>query len=313
METYASIDDVPLPALERDDVVAIKLHMGERGNRAHVRPGDVALLVRRIKQTGARVFLADTTTLYHRKRYTVEDYLKTARLNGFDEELIGCPIVIADEHGGKRVDGIDVAKGLLEANCLIVFSHATGHITTGFAAAVKNVAMGCVTKRGKRYIHSAAWPRYREDLCERCGDCTGICPFGFLVLKERIELNLKDCPACERCLNACPTGALYRPNGAMEECYRRYAESFKAVVSCFEKVFYINELNRVTRFCDCSTDPGEILCDGLGFVASEDAAELDLKSVEIISQEKPEARGVFGEKWENFSKHVLGRIMERND
>ena len=86
MTAYQSIDDVPLAGYDAGDVIAIKLHMGERGNATFVRPSDVAGLVGRIKDTGADVFITDTTTLYHRMRSTVEDYAETARLNGFTAE-----------------------------------------------------------------------------------------------------------------------------------------------------------------------------------------------------------------------------------
>ncbi len=304
VKLYASIDDVPLPQYASDELVAIKIHMGERGNHSHVRPEDVRSLVERVLSGGARAFVTDTTTLYQRKRATVKDYLETAAMNGFTERSIGCPVIIADSEGGGRAGSIDVAKALLDADCLLVFSHATGHITTGFAGSVKNVAMGCVTKTGKRYIHSAAWPRYRADSCKRCGACTEACPFGFVTLGEGVQLSLSNCPACERCLNACKNGGLYRPVGAMEECYKRYAETCKAVLGCFGRVFFINELNRVTRFCDCSQNPGPTVSPDLGFVASSDPIRADRESVSAITAAHPEAAEVFGRNWEDFIDKV---------
>jgi len=308
MEVFGSIESVPLPPMGGDDVVAGKLHMGERGNPSYIRPEDVRALVARVKGSGAEVFIADTTTLYQRKRSSVESYLETARINGFTEDYIGAPVVIADAEGGERRGNIDVAKGLLRANVLLVFSHATGHITAGFAAAIKNVAMGCVTKTGKRYIHSAGWPRYDRDSCVKCGECAEACPFGFIELREEgLKMNLKDCPACERCLGACEHGGLFRPPGAMAECYRRYAETFNAVVSSFDRVFYINELRRITRFCDCSVDPGPRISPDIGFLAGEDAVELDRLSAEMIMK-SPAARKALEPKWGEFISHFSGFI-----
>lgn len=308
MEVYRSIGQVPLPHFRPADVVAVKLHMGERGNKTHVKAEDVGRLVSRIKSDGARVFITDTTTLYPRKRATVGDYLETAAFNWYTEERIGCPVIIADADGGRKFGHIHVARGLLDANSLIVFSHATGHITTGFAGAIKNVAMGCVTKQGKRYIHGPAWPRHRDEQCRRCGVCVETCPFGFITLKDRIELDVRNCPACERCLRACQNGGLWRPPGAMKESYRRYAETCTTVISCFERVFYLTELNRVTKFCDCSTNPDPVISPDLGFIASNDPVTIDRESVRMIAEADPQASQVFGDKWESFianvSKHM---------
>jgi len=301
---YRSVLDVPLPQYGEGEVVAIKLHMGERGNKTYVRPEDVRILVQRLKDAGARPFLTDTTTLYQRKRANVKDYLETAALNGFTEQLIGCPVIIADAEGSERVGRIHVAKGLLRATSLVVLSHATGHISTGFAGALKNLSMGCVSKEGKRYIHGAAWPRYREESCKKCGDCVEACPFGFVVLKDRIELNLKNCPACERCLKACKEGGLWRPEGAMEECYRRYAETCRAVLSRFPRALFINEIRRVTRFCDCSVDAGDVISPDIGFLASEDPVEIDRETVRLIVERNPDAAQAFGERWTEFIESV---------
>ena len=305
MVIHGNIDEVPLPDYRRGDQVAIKLHMGERGNRHHVGPGDVAILVERIKSSGADVFVADTTTLYRRKRATVEDYLETAAQNGFTEEEIGCPVVIADEEGGKKFGRVEVAEGFLKANSLLAFSHATGHITAGFAGAIKNIAMGCTTTEGKRYIHSAGWPKYNVEECALCGDCAEACPFDFIALKDDgIEIAYKYCPACERCLNACGKGGLYRPAGAMEECYRRYAETCSVIIGLFKSTYFINDLRRITKFCDCSADSEPIISGDIGLISGHDAIDVDLKSVGIIADASPEAGAVFGDKWRDF----IGRV-----
>lgn len=308
MRPYHSIDDVPLPRFHPGDVVGVKLHMGERGNKTHVKAEDVGRLVSRIKSMGARAFVTDTTTLYTRKRATVEDYRETAALNGYTESATGCPVVIADADGGRKVGRIHIARGLLDADSLIVFSHATGHITTGFAGAIKNVAMGCVTKQGKRYIHGPAWPRHREKQCRRCGVCAETCPFGFITLEGRIRLDVRNCPACERCLKACKNGGLWRPPGAMEESCRRYAETCSTVISCFDEVLFLSELNRVTKFCDCSPNPEPVISPDLGFIVSNDPVEIDRESVAMITQADPQSSQVFGEKWQSFitsvSKHM---------
>lgn len=310
MRVYETVGEVPLPAYGKGDIVAIKLHMGERGNLHHVRPEDVAILVNRIKASGANVFIGDTTTLYKRKRSTVTDYLETAAKNGFTQESIGCPVLIADEGGGRYMGGVEIAEGFLRANSLLVFSHATGHITAGFAGAIKNIAMGCVTRAGKRYIHSPGCPKYDREKCAFCGDCVEACPFDFISLEDGIEIELEDCPACGRCLSACENGALYQPEEAMVECYRRYAETCRAILEIFDNTFFINDLRRITKFCDCTVNSEPIVSDDIGLIAGSDPIQIDSESVDIISQNSPGAMEIFGDKWRDFIDHVSRFVEE---
>jgi hypothetical protein len=80
--------------------VAVKLHMGELGNTAYIRPVFVWKVVSLIKRVGARPFITDTTSNYPGERDTPEKYLATAARNGFVEGSIGAPVVIADSDAG---------------------------------------------------------------------------------------------------------------------------------------------------------------------------------------------------------------------
>ena len=48
----------------KGQLVAVKLHFGEKGNTSYIRPNFVRRVVDRIKETGARPFLTDANTLY---------------------------------------------------------------------------------------------------------------------------------------------------------------------------------------------------------------------------------------------------------
>ncbi|MEW6107238.1 MAG: DUF362 domain-containing protein, partial [Bacillota bacterium] len=54
--------------LEKDDLVAIKLHVGEPGNLAYIPPPLVRKVVDKVKAAGARPFLTDSNTLYVGRR-----------------------------------------------------------------------------------------------------------------------------------------------------------------------------------------------------------------------------------------------------
>ncbi|RLE97245.1 MAG: 4Fe-4S ferredoxin, partial [Thermoprotei archaeon] len=82
--------------LREGELVAIKMHFGERGNVGHVRPQVARAIVEYVRRRGALPFLTDTTTLYSGFRRTAVDYLETAAINGFDLATVGAPIIIAD-------------------------------------------------------------------------------------------------------------------------------------------------------------------------------------------------------------------------
>ena len=50
--------------IARDDLVAVKVHFGERGNHSFVRPVFVRRVVEEIKSCGGRPFLTDSSTLF---------------------------------------------------------------------------------------------------------------------------------------------------------------------------------------------------------------------------------------------------------
>lgn len=156
--------------IKRGDKVAIKLHMGERGNVRYIRPYYVRVLVKKVIEIGGNPFLYDTTVIYRGSRQTKDDYLEIASDNGFSYETMKCPIIIEDEDDGVAVDvhspfrlrRIKVGKKLLEADVLINFAHFTFHMQFPFGAAIKNIGMGGVLKSSKEDMHGIKGTKPRD-------------------------------------------------------------------------------------------------------------------------------------------------------
>ncbi len=85
-----------ISTIEKGDIVAIKLHMGELGNIGYIRPIFVRRVVDFVKEQGGKPFITDTTTLYGGHRGNAIDYLMAAAINGFSISSVGFPIIIAD-------------------------------------------------------------------------------------------------------------------------------------------------------------------------------------------------------------------------
>ena len=84
--------------------VAIKMHFGELGNIAYLRPNYAKAVADVVKEAGGRPFLTDCNTLYPGSRKNALEHLECAWENGFTPLTVGCPIIIAD--GLKGTDDI---------------------------------------------------------------------------------------------------------------------------------------------------------------------------------------------------------------
>jgi uncharacterized Fe-S center protein len=153
--------------MRRNDLVAIKLHFGEEGNCAFVRPVYVRAVVDRVRALGCRPFVTDANTLYTGSRSNGVSHIETAIRNGFDYSVVGCPVVIADGIRGSSgvtvaVEGeilreAHIAKEIADADAMVVVTHFKGHELCGFGGALKNMGMGCATREGK-LSSTARWP-----------------------------------------------------------------------------------------------------------------------------------------------------------
>ena len=85
---------------------AIKIHFGEPGNMAYLRPNYAKVIVDLIKGQGGKPFLTDCNTLYVGRRKNGLDHLESAYQNGFNPYNLGCHLLIAD--GLKGTDDVDV-------------------------------------------------------------------------------------------------------------------------------------------------------------------------------------------------------------
>jgi len=91
------LDAVDLAAkVKKSALVAVKLHLGEAGNTAYVRPVFVRKIVDTIKEVGGHPFLTDANTLYVGSRSNSVAHLTTAIRNGFTYAVVDAPLIIAD-------------------------------------------------------------------------------------------------------------------------------------------------------------------------------------------------------------------------
>ena len=75
--------------------VAIKMHFGELGNLAFLRPNYAKVVADLCKEQGGQPFLTDCNTLYPGSRKNALEHLSCAQENGFWPMTTGCQIIMA--------------------------------------------------------------------------------------------------------------------------------------------------------------------------------------------------------------------------
>ena len=88
----------------QDKYTAIKIHFGEAGNMAYLRPNYARVVVDLVKQQGGKPFLTDCNTLYVGGRKDALEHIETAYVNGYSPFSTGCHIIIGD--GLKGMDEV---------------------------------------------------------------------------------------------------------------------------------------------------------------------------------------------------------------
>jgi len=277
-------------------LTAIKIHFGEPGNLAYIRPNFAARLVKFLKQKNAIPFLTDCNTLYHGRRSNAPWHLEAAFENGFFPPAVDCPVIIGD--GLKGIDFREIELNLeycktakigtaiADADVLISMNHFKGHEMTGFGGALKNLGMGCASVGGKLFLHSGSSPRIYEKNCTGCRICEKFCNYGAIkVGKDRIaRINYELCTGCGQCIAVCQYDAARVVwQNASEIVNKRVAEYSLAVVRD-KPSFHINFIMDISPDCDCWDFNDYPLVPDIGIAASFDPVALDQASADLVNQ-----------------------------
>ncbi len=279
------------------DLVAIKLHFGERGGTAFINPVLVRQVVEKIREAGGKPFLCDSNTLYTGGRSNAVDHLETALQHGFSYATVGAPVMIMDglrgrsSHDvkieGKHFDSVQIGAAVLEADVLVALSHVKGHMMTGFGGAIKNLGMGCGSRTGKQRMHSSVKPAIEPEKCRRCGSCVQWCAAGAVTLDKDggARINPEKCTGCGECIISCRHGAvkvqwrtaLHEPNERMVE----YACG--ALRGKKDAAVFFNFLLDVVPDCDCNPWSDVPVVPDSGILASTDPVAADQAAVDLIN------------------------------
>lgn len=267
--------------------IPFKLHMGEKGNKYFPRPKFVKKVVDQLFEYEIKPFLYDTTVAYQAKRHTVKGYKELIEKHGFSPIKMGCDVVIDDNGKKVTINNWDfyVGDNLYNSSHIFCFSHVKGHIATGMGAAIKNFGMGGVTKETKLKMHHASRPQFNKDKCTYCGVCAEVCPFDAITVnKNKWDVSDSKCFGCGVCVDNCRNGGIINED---EELQYLLACAAKACVND-KNVLYLNDVNRISKGCDCDPLSGPIICPDIGYLLSDDPVAIDKASLDLINDIKPD-------------------------
>ncbi len=268
-------------------MVAIKIHFGEPGNLAYLRPNYAKVVADVVKSLGGMPFLTDCNTLYVGRRKNALDHMDAAYENGFSPFSTGCHVIIADGlkgtddvevpvEGGQYVTTAKIGRAIMDADVFISLSHFKGHESTGFGGAIKNIGMGCGSRRGKMEQHNSGKPTVDQELCRGCHVCAKNCAHGAISFTDnKASIDHNKCVGCGRCIGACNFDAVYNGNWAANaQLNCKMAEYAKAVVDG-RPSFHISLVMDVSPYCDCHAESDVPIVPDVGMFASFDPVALD--------------------------------------
>ena len=283
-------------AVSPRDLVAVKLHFGEMGNAAFIRPVFLRRIVKAINDTGGKPFLTDANTLYVGTRSDAPSHLATAIANGFAPSVVNAPLIIADglrgksetevSIGKKHFQSVHIAREIFEADALVAVAHFKGHELSGFGGTIKNLGMGCASRRGKMAQHATMTPKVKAKSCVGCGACAAHCSPGAITVPDKVAIIDKTkCIGCGECVIVCPNEAVQvRWAQSIPEFIEKIVEyAAGAVKNKVGKMLFLNFLTHISPGCDCApTNDMPVVAD-IGILASTDPVAIDQASVDMVN------------------------------
>jgi Uncharacterized Fe-S center protein len=278
----------------KDKYVAIKIHFGEYGNLAYIRPNYAAVIVKMIQEMGGKPFLTDSNTLYTGSRSNAVDHLNTANVNGFNRIATGCDVIIADglkgtderavNIGGKYCPAPLIGSAIADADIIISLTHFKGHEQAGFGGTLKNLGMGSGSVAGKKDMHSTAQPKIITENCIGCCICEKNCAHDAVhVIDRKAVVNYDNCVGCGQCVALCGSEAAVMgstESGRILNC--KIAEYTKAVLNG-KPAFHISFIMNVSPECDCWGHNDAAVVPDLGIAASFDPVALDQACADLVN------------------------------
>jgi uncharacterized Fe-S center protein len=276
---------------------AIKIHFGEPGNLAYLRPNYARVVANVVRELHGIPFLTDCNTLYVGGRKNAIDHLDSAYANGFSPLSAGCQILIADGlkgtdevlvpvEGGEYVKEAKIGHAIMDADVIISLTHFKLHESTGIGGTLKNIGMGCGSRAGKMEMHSSGKPHVNQELCVGCGSCRKNCAHDAITITNRkASIDHTKCVGCGRCIGACPRDAVLPASDESNDILDKKIAEYCCAVLRGRPQFHISLVIDVSPFCDCHAENDVPIVPNVGMFASFDPVALDVACARAVNSQ----------------------------
>lgn len=281
----------PLGRTLEGKVVAVKIHEGTGVGFTTVRPIFIRGVIEKIKGVGGEPFVTGGI-----------GWPVHSKVRGYTEEVLGAPLfpgagvtdqyLVSRDTGDEDLPAVEVCGNIAHAEAMVVVSHAKGHGHCGFGGTLKNLGMGCVSRRSRDEIHRLmdtgfSW---KGDQCMRCKQCVQNCPTGAVRFKanDTLDIFLHDCRYCMHCVTSCPTGAIAIDMRTYRIFQKGLALASRAVLEGFSRgrLLFINVIMDVTPLCDCWGFSSQAIVPDVGIMASRDPVAVDQATLDVIDHNR---------------------------
>lgn len=305
--------------------VAIKMHFGELGNLAYLRPNYAKAVADVVKELGGLPFLTDCNTLYPGSRKHALEHLDCANINGFNTITTGCQIIIADGLRGTDDIAVPVPNGeyckeayigraVMDADIVISLNHFKGHEQAGFGGAIKNLGMGCGSRAGKMQQHNSGHPHVITEKCKGCRRCAHECGSDAIVYEgNKARINTEICKGCGRCIGACAFDAIRNDNWDAPQMLGRKMAEYTAAIVNGRPNFHISLITDVSPNCDCHGENDAPILPDIGMLASFDPVALDQACVDLCQKAEPIRNSQLGDNMAKEHFHDHGDVWHNSN